>query len=103
MDEHGKVSAIAAVGELKARLSEYLRLVKAGQEVLVTERGRPMARIVPVSGEARVSSRMQRLVAEGLVREARRPLDPAFLARPRPADPEGRSLEHLLEERAEGR
>lgn len=42
----------AAVSRLKARLSEYLAKVKAGEEVVVTERGRPVARIVPVeSGE----------------------------------------------------
>ena len=34
----------ATVSKLKASLSEYLRQVKAGEEVLVTERGRPIAR-----------------------------------------------------------
>jgi len=31
-----------------------------------------------------------------------RPLDPGFLQRPKPSDPDGRSLEAVLEERAEG-
>jgi len=30
----------AAVSELKARLSEYLNQVKAGMEVLITDRGK---------------------------------------------------------------
>ena len=38
----------AAVAELKAHLSRLLRRVKAGDEILVTERGVPVARIVPV-------------------------------------------------------
>ncbi|MFH1766219.1 MAG: type II toxin-antitoxin system prevent-host-death family antitoxin, partial [Gemmatimonadota bacterium] len=31
-----------SVGRLKARLSEYLRRAKAGGEVVVTDRGRPV-------------------------------------------------------------
>ena len=33
--------------ELKAKLSECVREVKTGQTVVVTERGRPVARIIP--------------------------------------------------------
>lgn len=36
------------VRELRQRASEYLRLVKRGETVEVTERGRPIARIVGV-------------------------------------------------------
>ncbi len=39
---------IAGVAEVKARLSEYLARVRGGEEVLVTDRGRPIARIVPM-------------------------------------------------------
>ncbi|MBU4225606.1 MAG: type II toxin-antitoxin system prevent-host-death family antitoxin [Chloroflexi bacterium] len=35
--------------ELKSRLSEYLRRVKAGQTVVVTERGKVIGQIVPVA------------------------------------------------------
>ena len=41
----------ATVSKLKASLSEYLRRVKAGEEVLVSERGRPIAKLVPVTGQ----------------------------------------------------
>ncbi len=37
------------VSKLKASLSEYLRSVKAGEEVLVTERGRPIAKLTPAA------------------------------------------------------
>ncbi|HEX6710877.1 MAG TPA: type II toxin-antitoxin system prevent-host-death family antitoxin [Rubrobacter sp.] len=33
----------AGVAQLKARLSEYLARVKAGEEVLVTDRGQPVS------------------------------------------------------------
>jgi prevent-host-death family protein len=37
------------IRELKARLSTYLRQVKGGRTVIITERGEPVARIVPMS------------------------------------------------------
>ena len=40
------------VHEAKTRLSELLREVAEGGEVVVTKSGRPVARIVPVSSEA---------------------------------------------------
>lgn len=36
-----------SVYETKARLSELLRTVKSGKELIVTERGQPIARLVP--------------------------------------------------------
>ena len=37
------------VRELKSRLSEYLRQVKAGETVIITDRGQPVGRIVPMA------------------------------------------------------
>lgn len=37
------------IRELKAQLSAYLRQVKGGATVIVTERGNPIGRIVPIS------------------------------------------------------
>ncbi|MBI2467866.1 MAG: type II toxin-antitoxin system prevent-host-death family antitoxin, partial [Candidatus Rokubacteria bacterium] len=34
------------MAELKAHLSRYLDQVKSGQEVVITERGRPVAKLV---------------------------------------------------------
>ena len=36
------------IAELKNRLSEHLRAVEQGGEVIVTDRSRPIARIVPI-------------------------------------------------------
>jgi prevent-host-death family protein len=37
------------IAELKDKLSEHLRAVEHGAEVLVTDRNRPIARIIPVA------------------------------------------------------
>lgn len=44
------------IRDLKSQLSEYLRQVKAGETVIITEHGRPIGRIIPepVSIEERV-------------------------------------------------
>jgi prevent-host-death family protein len=36
-----------SVRELKSRLSEYLRLAAGGEDVIVTSRGQPVARLMP--------------------------------------------------------
>ena len=91
-----------SVGRLKARLSEYLRRAKAGEGVVVTDRGRPVARLMGLEGAGALEGRVAELVRSGLAQRPTQPLDPGFLERPRPADPDSRSLEAVLEERAEG-
>ncbi|MEK6769425.1 MAG: type II toxin-antitoxin system prevent-host-death family antitoxin [Gemmatimonadota bacterium] len=43
-----KTRKVAQVSELKAGLSGYLAQVKRGEEVLVTERGKAIAKLVPL-------------------------------------------------------
>jgi prevent-host-death family protein len=56
------------VRELRQNLSVYLRRVKAGESLEVTERGRPVARLVPPSTGDQYWDRM---IAEGKVRPAK--------------------------------
>jgi prevent-host-death family protein len=70
----------ASVVELKARLSEHLRLVKAGHEVVVTERGVPVARLLPLDDGERRSTRRFRLTRSGVLKPGRGKL-PAELKR----------------------
>jgi prevent-host-death family protein len=94
----------AAVSKLKASLSEYLVRVKAGEEVLVTERGKPIAKIVPISSEmSDLPPHLLDLARAGLVRLGSGRLPKGFWKMPRPKDKEGLVLKALLEERAEGR
>lgn len=94
----------ATVSRLKATLSEHLARVKAGEEVIVTERGKPIARIVPLARDASaVSPQLLDLARAGLVRIGSGRLPNGFWKMPRPADRRGAALKALLEERAEGR
>lgn len=93
----------ASVSRLKARLSEYLRLVRGGGEVVVTDRGRPVARLSPIDVTGDPGEFARTLVARGLAREPRHALPPDFWDLPRPDDPEGRAVRAVLEERAEDR
>jgi prevent-host-death family protein len=93
----------AAVSELKARLSEYLNQVKAGMEVLVTDRGKPVARLVPVSRTKDLKESLVRMEKHGLIRLGPGKLPKDFWRIPRPEDPEGLVLKALLEERKAGR
>ena len=53
------------IRELKVRLSAYIRQVKAGGTVIITERGTPVGRIVPLSPS--VETRIQELVEAGFL------------------------------------
>jgi prevent-host-death family protein len=90
------------IGQLKARLSEYLARARAGEEVVITDRGTPVARLAPLSGARALEGRTAELARAGLVREPSARLDPATFHAPRPQDPTGRSLAAILEERSEG-
>ena len=91
-----------SVGRLKAKLSEYLRRARAGEAVVVTDRGTPVARLSALEGVQALEGRSQELIEVGMARAPAHPLRDAFFELPRPADPEGRSLEAVLEERGEG-
>ena len=94
----------AAIAELKARLSSYLRQVKAGHEVLITERGVPVAKIVPLRELEQRGSRRERLAREGRLILGRGRVRPELLVPPKGDPAIGASvLEALLEERREGR
>jgi prevent-host-death family protein len=74
----------AGIAELKAGFSEYLARVKAGEEVLITEHGRPVARIVPLA--AAETPGVEELVRAGILRAPDRPLGDDFFRLPRPRD-----------------
>ena len=90
---------VAGVAKLKAKLSEYLVRVRAGDDVLITEHGRPIAKIVPVSSAGEGLAALER---EGLVRVGSMKLPKGFLDAPRPSAAAS-AAEALLEERREGR
>ena len=67
------------IRELKSKLSECVREVKAGQTIIVTERGRAVARIIPDSTPEAPSlqERLDYLVRTGAVLWSGKRLPPA--------------------------
>ena len=58
----------AGIKELKNQLSRYIALVKSGDEVLITERGRVIARVVKEdSRRSSLRQAMQALVLKGQI------------------------------------
>ena len=92
-----------SISELKARLSAFLDIVRDGDEVLVTDRGRLVARLVPIAGRQADAGRRDLLLRSGRLRPPAGRLPADFWKRHHPADAKGRSLAALLEERDEGR
>lgn len=93
----------AGVAQLKARLSEYLDQVKAGEEVVVTERGKAVARLVPYTRSGPSPAELEEMERAGLIRRAKKKLPADFWDEPLVPDPEGHLLRILLEDREEGR
>ena len=94
----------AAVSELKAFLSKYLSKVKAGEEVVVTDRGKPVAKIVPIRHtEREIAPHLLTLERAGLARIGKASLPTDFWKLPRPKDRKGLALQSLIKEREEGR
>ena len=73
--------------DLSQRTSKIIALVRAGETVEITDRGKVVARIVPA-----VADRYAQLVAAGVIRPARRPFyvsnlpEPAANPTDRPTD-----------------
>jgi prevent-host-death family protein len=93
---------IAAVSELKGHLNEYLNEVKAGNEVLITHRGKPVARLVSISRTKAAGESLTRMEKRGLIKLGSGRLPKKFWTLPRPQDPTGLVLKALLNERSRG-
>ncbi len=91
----------AGVARLKAALSEYPTRVKAGEEVVVIEWGRPIARIVPVKVE-RDPGRSKALERSGEIILCTGRLPEGFRSLKKLRDPEGRVRLAVPEECEEG-
>jgi len=96
----------ASITEAKNGLSALIDGLRRGTSVLIVDRGRPVARLEPVSNAAAVleDGRLMRLVREGIVRPARSSLPKSLLSTRPPSAKSGASvLSVLLEERRQGR
>jgi prevent-host-death family protein len=99
----GEAMKTAAISKLKAHLSDFLNQVKAGTEVLITDRGKPVARLVPILRTKVTGEALSRMEKQGLIKLGSGKLPKDFWTLPRPEDPKGLVLKALLEEREEKR
>ena len=93
----------ATISQAKNHLSQLLASVKRGETVLILERDRPIARIVPIEASQQSDDeRLADLERRGIIRRAAKPPRKTL---PPPLDwPEGASLlEALLADREEAR
>jgi prevent-host-death family protein len=79
------------IRELRDHLSRYLDRVQDGEEVVVTDRGRAIARVLPMDGERTID----RLIAQGLVT----PATQRRRARPKPLRTTGSVSDLVAEQR----
>jgi prevent-host-death family protein len=87
------------VRELKAKLSEHLSRVKAGATVVVTEHGKPVARLVPIE-LIEPPVHLRALIESGAVRWSGLPMLPH---RPRPLIGSGKTPSQMISEDREDR
>lgn len=84
--------------EANMHFSKYLKLVRKGQEVVVTERGNPVAVIKPLVKEVTPEDKIRSLEDQGILRRAvkgKLPLDRAIAIGGKPLS------ETIIEEREE--
>lgn len=65
---------IVGTRELKNRLSEYLRRVKADETIIITQRGVPVGQIMPLQPD--LAGRLMKLVEVGVVEWNGQPVPP---------------------------
>jgi prevent-host-death family protein len=101
-DGHMKKAGIAA---LKNNLSRYLDQVRGGESILVMDRNRPVAQIVPLPSNGRglvaKEDRLARLERKGLIRRGVTG-SLKWLEKRRPVKLKGSVLQDLLDERGSG-
>ena len=69
-----------AVTELRAHLGRWIEAARDGNDVVITDRGTPVARIVAIDSTAVID----RLTAQGVISRPTRPTRPVAGDRPRP-------------------
>jgi len=94
----------ASITEAKNQLSALLERVRAGESVVILDRGVAVAQLSPVADSDDATGRLQRLERAGIVKRGTGSTRLEDLRQPGPALPPGMSaVEALLEERRSGR
>jgi len=71
-------AAEVGIRELRGQLSSYIARARAGESIVITDRGTPVAQLAGLSD---VPPGLRRMIREGLVTPPSRPKEPAELGR----------------------
>lgn len=96
----------ASITHAKNQLSALIAGLKNGSPVLIVDRGRPVARLEPVTSglDSDLDGRLSRLIRDGIVRPGRAALPGVlFTEQPPRPKPGASAVGALIEERREGR
>lgn len=92
------------IAELKNRLSHYLEGVRRGEEVLIRDRNKPIAKIVPLISATEFSEEELALAAAGILRlPEKASLSEDFWTEPRPRIAAKDAVNAVVNERKESR
>lgn len=91
---------VVGAREFKTRLGTYLRRVREGRILTITDRGRPVAEVTPIEfADRSVEARLARLRREGVVTGQAKPVPPIA----KPIMGKGRSFSETVSEDREDR
>lgn len=90
------------ISDLKARLSAHIQHVKDGEELLVCDRNKPVARIIPCS-TVNESERERRLIARGVLVPPKKKLRSPISWPDPPGNVSDEVMEQIWQEEREGR
>ena len=94
---------LASISQTKNQLSALIEQVRQGETVVITDRDRPVAKLMPIAAEETeaASGSLALLVRKGIIRQGHS--EPFKLAQPLRLRKSASALALLIEEREQGR
>ncbi len=86
--------------EANQHFSRMVKIIKQGEEVILTERGRPIAMVTPLGAGANWDMRLERLARAGLIRL---PGQPGRIGPAKPVRARGKPASQILSEERDER
>ena len=91
---------ITSISKLKASLSSFLNIIKKGEEVIITDRGKAFAKIIPLDiNDVETPAYLKELEQAGLACIGSGQIPKDFWNLPRPKVENNRGIKLVLEER----
>jgi prevent-host-death family protein len=86
--------------EANQHFSRMVKIIKQGEEVILTERGRPIAMVTPLGTDPNWGVRLDRLAKAGLIRQ---PSQPGRVGPAKPVRARGKPASRILSEERDER